>query len=31
LAELLQRLEAVIEVAWENGACVDEVNPPHSS
>lgn len=31
LTDLLQRLDAAIEVAWENGAGVDEVNPPHSS
>ena len=30
LAELLQRLDAAIEDAWENGAFVDEVNPPPS-
>ena len=30
LAELLQRLDAAIEDAYENGACIDEVNaqPP---
>jgi hypothetical protein len=31
LTELLQRLDAAIEHAYENGVCIDEVNPSPNS